>query len=37
LHFASQYLGSWIAGLLGEKTGAMNMILERHLNCEDID
>lgn len=37
LHFASQYLGSWIAGLLDEKTGTINIILEHHLNFDGID
>jgi hypothetical protein len=36
-HFASQFLGSKFAGQLDEKTGVMNMILERHLSFEDID
>jgi hypothetical protein len=37
LHFASQYLGSWIAGQLDKKMGVKNMILERHINFEGID
>lgn len=36
LHFRSDFPGGWMAGQLDEASGAMNLIVERHLIIEGL-
>jgi hypothetical protein len=36
LHFQSNFAGGWLAGQLDEKSGAMNLIVERRLTVDGM-